>query len=159
MQQAAPTSPNRSKLAAKASWTGSKPASTEPWMRLDHLSNVLLADRLPAPVTPHLPAGRSSQRDALTRTVDRDLDRQHAHVHQRRPKAAGEEPDQRAQEADQKSDARNHQEPPVGNRFERLDLVAQWQQLLRDTEAETELGLPVHDRSGKPADQCAQGRA
>ena len=64
---------------------------------LDHLSNVLLADRLPAAITPHLPAGRSSQRDALTRTVDGDLDRQHAHVHQRRPQPAGEQPDQRAQ--------------------------------------------------------------
>src|SRR5882672_5791252 len=34
MQQAAPTSPNCSKLAAKASWTGSKPDSTEPRMRV-----------------------------------------------------------------------------------------------------------------------------
>src|SRR5438876_10300888 len=98
MQQAAPTSPNRSKLAAKASWTGSKPASTEPWMRVSITSlTYLLADRLSAPVTPHLPAGRSPHRDTLTGTVDGDLDRQHAHVHQRRPKAAGEEPDQRAQ--------------------------------------------------------------
>ena len=64
---------------------------------LDHVLNVLLADRLSAPVTPHLPAGRSPHRDTLTGTVDGDLDRQHAHVHQRRPKAAGEEPDQRAQ--------------------------------------------------------------
>src|SRR2546430_17707330 len=43
--------------------------------------------------------------------------------------------------------------------MERQDLETKGQQLLRHTEWETELGLPVHDRSGKPADQCAQGRA
>ena len=64
-----------------------------------------------------------------------------------------------AEQTHKQPHTRNHEEPSVRHGFERFDLVSERQQLLRDTETETELCLPVHNRTREPADQRTQRRA
>src|SRR5579864_3405622 len=120
-------------------------------------ATLLLADGPPAPAPPLCHRGRL--RAALLLQVDVDLDREHPHVDQRRPQAAGEHADHRAEQAHHEADSRDDEIPEVRNRFERARLVPQRQELLGDAQAVAELGLPVHDLTGHPADQGAQRRA
>src|SRR5207248_31284 len=127
-------------------------------LRPDHATNVLLPDRLPAPVIPRPAGGRPSLGVILATVKYADLDGQHAQVDESRPQAAREEADESTEQAHDHANAGDHQEPSVRDGLEIVDLVAEWQELLRDAEAVAELRLPVDDRAGEPADDRAQRR-
>src|SRR5438874_2383509 len=115
MQHAAPTSSKRSKFAAKASPTGSKPGFTKPWTRvsitrLKYYSLNRLARARPHPA----PIGCSAHR-RVSLAVDRNLDRKHTHVDERGPKATGQQADQGSEHADHKTDSGDDEKPPIGH--------------------------------------------
>src|SRR5438445_11382362 len=114
---------------------------------LDHAIALLLPHRLAAR-RPDPPAQRS-----LVAPDHADLDRQDPHVDQPRPEAAGEQSDEGAEQTDQQADRGNDEEPAVRERLEGIDLVAEGQELLGHAQAVSELGLPVDDRAGEPAEQ------
>src|SRR5437899_10170638 len=64
-----------------------------------------------------------------------------------------EQSDEGAEQTDQQADRGNDEEPAVGERLERIDLVAEGQELLGHAQAVSQLGLPVDDRAGEPAEQ------
>src|SRR5207247_5578867 len=92
----------------------------------------------------------------LVGTVHGHLDREHTHVHQGGPETTRKEAYEGAEQTHKQPHTRNHEEPSVRHGFERFDLVSERQQLLRDTETETELWLPVHNSTRGPADQPTQ---
>src|SRR5258706_3125519 len=116
---------------------------------LDHATKVLLAYGLSTSRGLSPPSARLAFRLVAAATQNGHLYRQHAHVDEGGPKTARQQPDERSEEPGQEPDRRDHEEPPVGDHVEVLDLVAEWKQLLRDAKAVAELGLPVDDRARK----------